>query len=100
MKAGKQFTDDLIARHIATNVTRVVVDVYGSLSLTGKATTLISPLLWARRSPAGHRRYRRAIPSFIGDVNAMGVLLLANGQHGNFRSNKCMNFRAGQPVSA
>ncbi len=36
MKAGKQFTDDLIARHILTDVTRVVVDVYGSLSLTGK----------------------------------------------------------------
>ncbi len=29
MKAGKQFTDDLIARHILTDVTRVVVDVYG-----------------------------------------------------------------------
>ncbi len=29
MKAGKQFTDDPIARHILTDVTRVVVDVYG-----------------------------------------------------------------------
>jgi L-serine dehydratase len=36
MKAGKQFTDDLIARDMLQNVTRVVVDVYGSLSLTGK----------------------------------------------------------------
>ncbi|WP_348265818.1 serine dehydratase beta chain, partial [Salmonella enterica] len=36
MKAGEQFTDDLIARHILTDVTRVVVHVYGSLSLTGK----------------------------------------------------------------
>ncbi|MGS9384009.1 serine dehydratase beta chain, partial [Salmonella enterica subsp. enterica serovar Infantis] len=35
MKAGKQFKDDLIARHILTDDTRVVVDVYGSLSLTG-----------------------------------------------------------------
>ncbi|WP_302184612.1 serine dehydratase beta chain, partial [Salmonella enterica] len=32
MKAGKQSTDDLIARHILTEVTRVVVDVYGTLS--------------------------------------------------------------------
>lgn len=36
MKAGKQFTDDLIARGILHDITRVVVDVYGSLSLTGK----------------------------------------------------------------
>jgi L-serine dehydratase len=36
MKAGKQFTDDLIARGMLHDVTRVVVDVYGSLSLTGK----------------------------------------------------------------
>ena len=36
MKAGKQFTDDLIARNLLKDVTRVVVDVYGSLSLTGK----------------------------------------------------------------
>ncbi len=32
MKAGKQFTDDLIARGILHDITRVVVDVYGSLS--------------------------------------------------------------------
>jgi L-serine dehydratase len=36
MKAGKQFTDDLIARGLLADVTKVVVDVYGSLSLTGK----------------------------------------------------------------
>ncbi len=30
MKAGKQFTDDLIARLLA-EVSKVVVDVYGSL---------------------------------------------------------------------
>jgi len=36
MKAGKQFTDDLIARSMLFDVSRVVVDVYGSLSLTGK----------------------------------------------------------------
>ncbi|SUH36993.1 L-serine ammonia-lyase [Salmonella enterica subsp. enterica] len=31
------------------NVTRVAVDVYGSLSLTGKVTIPISPLLWVWR---------------------------------------------------
>ncbi|MDN6682423.1 MAG: L-serine ammonia-lyase, partial [Enterobacterales bacterium] len=36
MKAGKEFSDDLIEKGILNDVTRVVVDVYGSLSLTGK----------------------------------------------------------------
>ena len=36
MKAGKQFTDDLIERGLLSEVTKVIVDVYGSLSLTGK----------------------------------------------------------------
>lgn len=36
MKAGKQFVDDLAAQGLLPSVTRVAVDVYGSLSLTGK----------------------------------------------------------------
>lgn len=35
MKAGKQFVDDLAQNGLLNDVTRVVVDVYGSLSLTG-----------------------------------------------------------------
>ena len=36
MKAGKQFVDDLVEKGLLQDVTRVAVDVYGSLSLTGK----------------------------------------------------------------
>ena len=36
MKAGKQFVDDLVEKGLLNAVTRVAVDVYGSLSLTGK----------------------------------------------------------------
>ena len=36
MKAGKLFTDDLIALGHLSAITRVTVDIYGSLSLTGK----------------------------------------------------------------
>ncbi len=46
MKAGKEFVDDLVSKNLLPNVTRISVDVYGSLSLTGKGTILISPLLW------------------------------------------------------
>lgn len=36
MKAGKEFVDDLVSQDLIASVTRVAVDVYGSLSLTGK----------------------------------------------------------------
>ena len=36
MKAGKQFADDLLEKGMMPAVTRVAVDVFGSLSLTGK----------------------------------------------------------------
>ena len=38
MKAGKQFADDLIAAGLLEKTTRIQVDVYGSLSLTGSRT--------------------------------------------------------------
>lgn len=46
MKAGKEFADLLVTQGLMPSVTRVAVDVYGSLSLTGKVITPISPLLW------------------------------------------------------
>ena len=49
MKAGKMFTDDLVNRALIPSVTRIVVDIYGSLSLTEKGTTPISPSLWGLR---------------------------------------------------
>lgn len=62
MKAGKQFTDDLIARNILTDVTRVVVDVYGSLSLTGKGhhtdIAIIMGLAGNRRIPSTSTPFR------------------------------------------
>ena len=36
IEAGKQFVDDLVEKGLLDSVTRVAVDVYGSLSLTGK----------------------------------------------------------------
>ena len=36
MKAGKQFVDDLVERGLLDSTTRIAVDIYGSLSLTGK----------------------------------------------------------------
>jgi L-serine dehydratase len=36
MKAGKQFIDELAQKALLSEVTRMTVDIYGSLSLTGK----------------------------------------------------------------
>ncbi|MCS5961382.1 hypothetical protein LNP74_27860 [Klebsiella pneumoniae subsp. pneumoniae] len=58
------------------------VDVYGSLSLTGKRPPIrTSPLSWDWRAISPIRSIVGAIPAFIRDVEARGHLLLANGQH-------------------
>lgn len=36
MKAGKEFVDQLVEKNLLSSVTRIAVDIYGSLSLTGK----------------------------------------------------------------
>ena len=36
MKAAKQFIDDLVEQELLSSLTQVKVDVYGSLSWTGK----------------------------------------------------------------
>lgn len=46
MKAGKQFVDDLVEKGLLDSVTRVAVDVYGSLSLTGKGHHTDIAVLW------------------------------------------------------
>ncbi len=60
MKAGKQFVDDLVAKQLIGRVTRVAVDVYGSLSLTGKGHHTDSAIiLGLAGKPAGYGGYRR-----------------------------------------
>ena len=95
MKAGKQFTDDLIARDMLQNVTRVVVDVYGSLSLTGKGHHTDIAIIMGLAGNLPDTVDIDAIPDFIQDVNTHGRLLLANGAHEvEFPVDKCMNFHA------
>ncbi|MEJ5073640.1 L-serine ammonia-lyase [Enterobacter ludwigii] len=95
MKAGKQFTDDLISREILTDITRVVVDVYGSLSLTGKGHHTDIAIIMGLAGNLPDTVDIDAIPSFIQDVNTHGRLLLANGEHEvEFPVDQCMNFHA------
>ena len=80
MKAGKQFVDDLVEKGLIDDVTRIAVDVYGSLSLTGKGhhTDIAIIMGLAGNQPATVDI--DAIPAFIRDVETRGRLLLAQGR--------------------
>lgn len=86
MKAGKQFVDDLVEKGLLESVTRVAVDVYGSLSLTGKGHHTDIAIIMGLAGNMPDTVDIDAIPAFIRDVETRGRLLLANGQHEvNFR---------------
>lgn len=94
MKAGKQFVDDLASQGMLQDVTRVAVDVYGSLSLTGKGhhTDIAIIMGLAGNEPATVDI--DAIPAFMRDVENRGRLLLAQGQHEvDFPKNNGMRFQ-------
>lgn len=46
MNAGKSFIDRLESSGLLTATSHIVVDLYGSLSLTAKAMPRMSPLSW------------------------------------------------------
>lgn len=95
MKAGKQFVDDLIVQDILSDVTRVVVDVYGSLSLTGKGHHTDIAIIMGLAGNMPDTVDIDAITPFIQAVNTHGRLMLANGQHEvAFPQDKSMNFHA------
>ncbi|MGU3414721.1 L-serine ammonia-lyase [Enterobacteriaceae bacterium C34A] len=81
MNAGKSFIDLLAASCELASVTRISVDLYGSLSLTGKGhatdTAIIMGL--AGNTPQGVEI--DAIPSFIEQVKCSGQLPVAGGVH-------------------
>lgn len=81
MKAGKEFVDLLVEQGKLQEVTRVAVDVYGSLSLTGKGhhTDIAIIMGLAGASPATVDI--DSITAFIKDVEQRERLLLANGAH-------------------
>ncbi|WP_312111887.1 L-serine ammonia-lyase [Pantoea septica] len=81
MKAGMEFVDLLVEQGKLQEVTRIAVDVYGSLSLTGKGhhTDIAIIMGLAGASPATVDI--DSIPAFIKDVEQRERLLLANGAH-------------------
>ncbi|ATM74503.1 MULTISPECIES: L-serine ammonia-lyase [Serratia] len=81
MKAGKQFIDDLQAAGQLHDTTRVAVDVYGSLSLTGKGHHTDIAIIMGLAGNLPHDVDIDSIAGFIRDVEQRGRLLLAKGVH-------------------
>lgn len=76
-------------------MTRVAVDVYGSLSLTGKGHHTDIAIIMGLAGNQPDTVDIDAIPAFIRDVEARGRLLLANGQHEvDFPADDGMRFRS------
>lgn len=95
MKAGKQFVDDLSRDNRLLDVTRIAVDVYGSLSLTGKGHHTDIAIIMGLSGASPESVDIDAIPAFIRDVEQRERLLLANGQHEvDFPREGGMNFRS------
>ncbi|WP_173634314.1 L-serine ammonia-lyase [Paramixta manurensis] len=81
MKAGKQFVDDLVRNEQLASVTRIAVEVYGSLSLTGRGHHTDIAIIMGLSGAAPEDVDIDSIPVFIRDVEQRQRLLLANGQH-------------------
>lgn len=93
MKAGKLFTDDLITLGHLAAVTRIAVDVYGSLSLTGKGHHTDIAIIMGLAGNLPDTVNIDAIAEFIRDVELRQRLLLANGSHEvDFPTSGGMNF--------
>lgn len=81
MKAGKQFVDELVDNGMLTKVTRIAVDVYGSLSLTGKGHHTDIAIIMGLSGALPETVDIDGIPTFIREVEQQQRLLLANGSH-------------------
>lgn len=81
MKAGKQFVDLLSEQGKLHEVTRIAVDVYGSLSLTGKGHHTDIAIIMGLAGESPDSVDIDSIPAFIKDVQQRERLLVAKGAH-------------------
>ena len=79
MRAGKQFVDDLIERAVLTQVTQIRVDVYGSLSMTGRGHNTDIAIIMGLAGFLPHNVDIKNIPNFITQVKSTALLPLAEG---------------------
>ncbi|MDN2481472.1 L-serine ammonia-lyase [Vibrio agarivorans] len=81
MKAGKEFVDDLRSMEKLQTITKITVDVYGSLSLTGKGHHTDIAIIMGLGGNSPESVDIDSIPSFIANVEATEKLALDHGSH-------------------
>ncbi|TKB51332.1 L-serine ammonia-lyase [Ferrimonas sediminicola] len=80
MKAARQFVDDLACAQRLERVTRVAVDIYGSLSLTGKGHHTDIAIIMGLAGNSPETVEIDAIPGFIAEVERSEILPLGEAQ--------------------
>ena len=68
MKAGKEFVDELIAKNLFEKVDHIIVDVYGSLSMTGRGHNTDIAIVMGLAGYLPHDVDIDLIPTFIDAV--------------------------------
>ncbi|MDR9826557.1 L-serine ammonia-lyase [Vibrio sp. FNV 38] len=81
MKAGKEFIDDLRSMEKLQTITKITVDVYGSLSLTGKGHHTDIAIIMGLGGNSPESVDIDSIPSFIAKVEQTEQLPIDNGNH-------------------
>lgn len=79
MNAGKAFIDELSTSGLLSQTNRLVVDLYGSLSLTGKGHATDVAVIMGLAGNSPDRVDIDAIPAFIRAVERSGRLSVAQG---------------------
>lgn len=77
MKAGKQFIDDLVSRHQLAQVSKLRVEVYGSLSMTGRGHNTDIAIIMGLAGYLPHDVDIELIPQFISTLKQTGRLPIA-----------------------
>ncbi|MGC7560593.1 L-serine ammonia-lyase [Pasteurella sp. PK-2025] len=80
MKAGKQFIDDLLAQNQLEQVSKLKVDVYGSLSMTGRGHNTDIAIIMGLAGYLPHNVEIDLIPNFISQLKQTALLPIAENQ--------------------
>lgn len=81
MKAGKQFIDDLISKNLLVHIHKIQVDIYGSLSMTGKGHNTDLAIIMGLAGYLPHNVDIDFIPTFLERVKQNATLPIAQNQH-------------------
>lgn len=92
MKAGNQFSNELMSSQFAANVTKLTVDIYGSLSLTGKGHHTDIAIIMGLAGNNPETVDIDSIQAFVDQVEKTEKLPLSNGQIVDFPFDGGVNF--------